>query len=121
LNSNVDGDSRDTTTPNAMLRSIEVLLLDDALGVGSRGLLTSWMIDEQNGKARIRSGLPATWQVANKPGTGANGAVNDIGVAWPPGGAPIVLSAYTDAPGGELANAESAIARAAAFAARRLG
>jgi beta-lactamase class A len=121
LNSNVDGDSRDTTTPNAMLRSLEVLLLGDALGVGSRGLLTSWMIDEQNGKARIRSGLPATWQVANKPGTGANGAVNDIGVAWPPGGAPVVVSAYTDAPGAELANAESAIARAAAFAARRLG
>jgi beta-lactamase class A len=118
LNSNIDGDPRDTTTPDAMLRSLQTLLLGDALSGTSRSLLTSWMRNEQNGSNRIRAGLPSTWQVANKPGTGANGAVNDIGVAWPPQSAPIVLIAYTDAPGAELAAGETAIARAGALAAR---
>ena len=119
LNSNIEGDTRDTTTPDAMLHSIETLLLGDALGGMSRDLLTRWMLNEQNGRARIRAGLPGTWRVANKPGTGANGAVNDIGIAWPPRGAPIVLAAYTTAPGAETAVSEVTIARAAALAARQ--
>jgi beta-lactamase class A len=118
LNSNIDGDPRDTTTPDSMLRSLRTLLLGDTLSGTSRGLLTSWMLLEQNGRARIRAGLPSTWQVANKPGTGANGAVNDIGVAWPPGGAPVVLVAYTNAPRAVLSDGETAIARAAMLAAR---
>ena len=77
------------------------------------------MLNEQNGKTRIREGLPSTWQVANKPGTGANRAVNDIGVAWPPRGAPIVMVAYTDAPAAETSDSETVIARAAGLAARR--
>jgi beta-lactamase class A len=119
LNSNIDGDPRDTTTPDAMLGSLQTLLLGDALSVTSRDVLTSWMGAEQNGRNRIRAGLPSTWQVANKPGTGANGAVNDIGVAWPPQNAPIVLIAYTDAPGAEPSEGETAIARATALAARQ--
>lgn len=118
LNSNIDGDPRDTTTPDAMLGSLQTLLLGDALSGTSGTLLTSWMRNEQNGRNRIRAALPSTWQVANKPGTGANGAVNDIGVAWPPQRTPIILIAYTDAPGAELADGETAITRAAALAAR---
>jgi hypothetical protein len=55
LNSNIDGDPRDTTTPEAMLRSLQTLLLGDALSDTSRGLLTDWMLHEQNGRARIRA------------------------------------------------------------------
>jgi beta-lactamase class A len=57
------------------------------------------MLNEQNGRNRIRSGLPSDWKVANKPGTSADkaGATNDIAVAWPPGRAPIVISVYIDA------------------------
>jgi beta-lactamase class A len=118
LNSNIPGDPRDTTTPRAMLGTLHALLLGDALSESSRELLADWMVAEQNGRARLRAGLPSTWRVANKPGTGANGAVNDIGVAWPPRGAPLVLVVYTDAPGTELADGEAAIARAAALAVR---
>jgi beta-lactamase class A len=118
LNSNIDGDPRDTTTPDAMLGSLQALLLGDALSRASHDLLTNWMLNEQNGRNRIRAGLPSTWQVANKPGTGANGAVNDIGIAWPGQGAPVILIAYTDAPGTEPSDGEVAIARAAALAAR---
>ena len=34
------------------------------------------------------------WPVANKTGTGSNGATNDIAVAWPPGREPILITAY---------------------------
>lgn len=118
LNSNLEGDVRDTTTPDAMLHTLQTLLLGDALKDASRERLTGWMLNEQNGKARARAGFPATWRVANKPGTGANGAVNDIAVAWPPRGKPIVLTAYTDTPGGTTALQEQAIAQLAALAAQ---
>ncbi len=120
LNSNIDGDARDTTTPATMLRTLQNLLLGDALSAQSRGLLRQWMLAEENGRARIRAALPATWEVANKPGTGANGAVNDIAVVWPPGRAPIVMVAYTHAPAAALAASELTIARAAARTARAL-
>lgn len=118
LNSNLEGDVRDTTTPDAMLHVLEVLLLGNALGDVSRDRLTEWMLNEQNGSSRTRAGLPASWRVANKPGTSANGAVNDISVAWPSRGEPIVLTAYTNMPGTNRAESEAAIAQAAALAVR---
>jgi beta-lactamase class A len=126
LNSNIESDPRDTTTPDAMLDSLQALLLGDALNGASRSLLAEWMVNEQNGKARLRAGLPMAgkrgdWRVANKPGTSANGAVNDIGVAWPPSGRPIILIAYTNAPGTDIAAGEAAIARTAAHTAREFG
>ena len=42
------------------------------------------MLNEQNGRSRTRTGLPASSRAANKPGASANGAVNDISLAWPP-------------------------------------
>lgn len=117
LNSNIEGDLRDTTTPDAMLGILQRLLLDDVLSESSRSLLTAWMLNEQNGKRRIRAGLPTGWRVANKPGTSLNGAVNDIGIAWPPLADPIIVIAYTHAPGTEIAAGEVAISRAARLAA----
>jgi beta-lactamase class A len=126
LNSNIEGDPRDTTTPDAMLGNLQALLLGDALSEASRSLLLGWMLNEQNGKARLRAGLRTAeeggnWSVANKPGTSANGAVNDIGVAWPPSGRPILLIAYTNAPGTDTAAGEAAIARIAAHTVRKFG
>ena len=119
LNSNIEGDVRDTTTPDAMLHTLQALLLGNVLGDASRGRLTEWMLNEQNGRSRARAGLPASWRVANKPGTSANGAVNDIGVAWPPKGQPIILAVYTNAPRTKTAESEAAIAQAAAMAAQK--
>lgn len=120
LNSNADGDPRDTTTPRAMLGTLQRLLLGDALDGASRELLTGWMVNEQNGKARMRAGLPPDWRIANKPGTSLNGATNDIAVAWPPKGAPLVLSAFVNAPHAEPAKRQRAIAQLAQFAMQRL-
>ncbi len=100
LNSNLPDDPRDTTTPDAMTGNLKSLLVDEeALSAASRSRLTNWMLNEQNGRNRVRLSLPADWRVANKPGSSADraGATNDIAVAWPPGRAPIVISVYTDA------------------------
>lgn len=113
LNENLPGDPRDTTTPRAMAGTLRRLLLGDALGAASRDLLTAWMVGEQNGKARVRAGVPGTWRVANKPGTSNNGATNDIAVVWPPGGSPIVLAVFVDAADADGAARQRAIAEVA--------
>lgn len=113
LNANEPGDPRDTTSPRAMAGTLRRLLLGDALGSASRELLTGWMRNEQNGKARVRAGVPAGWRVANKPGTSSNGATNDIAVLWPPVGAPIVLAVFVNAPAADGATRQRAIARVA--------
>jgi beta-lactamase class A len=113
LNSNLPNDVRDTTTPDAMSGNLKSLLVDgDVLRAESRIRLTNWMLSEQNGRNRIRSGLPSDWKVANKPGTSADraGATNDIAVAWPPGRAPILISVYIDAREATLERRASAIA-----------
>jgi beta-lactamase class A len=113
LNEHVAGDPRDTTTPRAMAGTLRQLLLGQALGAASRDRLTGWMINEQNGKARVRAGLPSGWRVANKPGTNLDGATNDIAVAWPPGAAPLVLAVFVDAPRADAAARQRAIAQVA--------
>ncbi|MDB5912677.1 MAG: class beta-lactamase [Ramlibacter sp.] len=94
LNTAVAGDPRDTTSPLAMLRTVHKLVLGDALSPSSREQLTTWLAGNKVGDARFRAGLMAGWRVADKTGTGPNGTSNDIGVAWPPGRQPIVLTAY---------------------------
>jgi beta-lactamase class A len=120
LNSNIAGDERDTTTPDAMVSNLRAVLLGDALTEPSRAMLSDWMLGEQRGKARIRAGVPAGWRVANKPGTGANGATNDIAVVWPPERRPIVMAIYVNALAASRQNGESAIAAIAGQAAMSL-
>lgn len=94
LNSAVPGDLRDTTTPAAMVQTLQKLMLGNALGSLQREQLVFWMKKNRTGDARIRAGVPTDWIVADKTGTGSYGTTNDIGVLWPPGRAPIVIVAY---------------------------
>ena len=98
LNTALPGDARDTTTPLAMARSLQKLLLGDGLGAPQRRQLKDWMIGNTTGATRIRAGVPAGWAVADKTGAGDYGTVNDIAVIWPPGKAPIVLAVYLTQP-----------------------
>ncbi len=95
LNTAIPGDERDTTTPAAMARTLQKLFAGDALPPAQRQQLKDWMLGTTTGDTRIRAGVPPGWQVADKTGTGSHGVTNDIGVAWPPGGAPVVLVIYT--------------------------
>jgi beta-lactamase class A len=100
LNSSIPGDLRDTTTPAAMMRSLQALTLGKALPDKERELLVDWHKRNTTGDTRIRAGVPAGWIVGDKTGTSsAHGSTADIGVAWPPGRAPIVLALYYTHPG----------------------
>jgi len=94
LNSNLQGDERDTTTPHAMVESLLRIFTQDVLSLPSRALLIDWMSTARNGTDRVRKGLPKTWQVGDKPGTGQYGAFNDIVITWPPERRPIFAAVY---------------------------
>lgn len=100
LNTNVDGDPRDTTTPAAMSALLQTVYTGTVLKPDSLDRLKAWMIACSTGDKRIRAGVPAGWIVGDKTGTGENGAVNDVAVIWPPNKPPIFLSIYTS--GGKL-------------------
>lgn len=94
LNEAKPGDPRDTTTPAAMLGTMQRLLIGDALSASSRDRLIGWLLASKTGARRLRAGLPAEWRVGDKTGTGDNGTANDVAIAFPPGRAPILLAAY---------------------------
>jgi beta-lactamase class A len=94
LNEAMPGDPRDTTTPAAMLANIRALILGDALTEPSRGQLKAWLLANKTGGGRLRAGLPGDWVVGDKTGSGDYGSTNDVGVIWPPGRAPIVVTIY---------------------------
>lgn len=114
LNSNTPGDPRDTTTPRAMVDSLLRLFTQDVLSLPSRALLIDWMTQSRTGLDRVRAGMPRGWQVGDKTGTGENGAVNDLVVAYPPGRRPIFVAVYTSEsklPVADLAAAHAEIGR----------
>ncbi len=94
LNSAIPGEVRDTASPASMAHSLQQLLLGNSLPAPQRQQLDAWMRGNTTGDKRIRAGVPAGWQVADKTGSGAYGSVNDIGVAYPPSGAPLVIAVY---------------------------
>lgn len=94
LNENAPGDPRDTTTPRAMVHSLQTFLFSDVLSPASRQHLQDWLVASRTGGARLRAGLPDSWRVGDKTGTGGNGAVNNVAVAWPPGREPLIVSVY---------------------------
>jgi len=111
LNSAEPGDPRDTTTPEAMLANLKILLLGQRLAVASRELLSRWLVENTTGAGKLRAGVPADWRMGDKTGMGANGATNDVAIAWPPGGAPILVAAYLTETDADLAARNAVLAR----------
>jgi beta-lactamase class A len=113
LNNVAPGDERDTTTPIAMLRDMQKILLGDVLSETSRKKLESWMVQNTTGAAMIRAGVPNSWSVGDKTGNaGANS--NDLAIIREPGGQTILLCVFVEAPGEtpeKRANKIAAIAR----------
>ena len=120
LNTAIPGDPRDTTSPEAMLRSIQALTLGNALSAHSRERLVGWMLATSTGQRRIRAGAPG-WRVADKTGTGRNGTTNDIAVLWPAKGRPTLLAVYLTGSPAEGPAREAALAEATRIALRGMG
>jgi len=114
LNEAQVGDPRDTTTPLAMLRTMQKLVLGDALTPASRAWLQRWLVETSTGDQRLRAGVPG-WKVGDKTGTaGDSGTANDIGVLWPPGGAaPVLVTCYLTRSTASPAQRDAAIAQVA--------
>lgn len=121
LNSAIPGDERDTTTPEAMARLLQRLVLGDGLPPQERQQLADWLRGNTTGARRIRAGVPASWTVGDKTGTGAHGSASDIGVVWRPGMAPLALAIYTTRPKAVAPADEAVIAEAARIVARWAG
>jgi beta-lactamase class A len=102
LNTAIAGDERDTTTPLAMARDVETVLLGKALSEASRRQLAEWLIGDKVGDKRLRAGLPASWRVGDKTGSGDIGTANVIGILWPPGRAPILAALYFTGSAGSM-------------------
>ena len=112
LNTNLPGDPRDTTSPAAMAALVRKLVLGDVLTEENRTRLQTWLKKAVPGPDRLPAGLPAPpWLVGHKTGTGSNGNVNDVAIAWRSGKAPIVIASYQS--GGTAPLATRAAAHAA--------
>jgi len=94
LNSAEPADVRDTTTPNAMIGGMQELLIGNRLRTLSRQRLLSWLTASKTGADRLRAGVPTSWRIRDKTGTGAHGATSDVAIIWPPGRPPILVAAY---------------------------
>jgi beta-lactamase class A len=94
LNLNTPGDLRDTTTPAAMAKSLAKLTLGDTLGTSQRTQLQTWLKANKTGTGRIRAGVPSSWTVGDKTGTGAYATSNDIAIIWPASCPPVILAVY---------------------------
>ncbi|MEQ8206510.1 MAG: class A beta-lactamase [Woeseia sp.] len=114
LNSNIKGDERDTSTPRAMTHSVYRLLNSDTLSSASKRRITEWLIASQTGFSRLRAGLPPGWTVGDKTGMGANGAANNIAIAWPPGRKPVVMTVFMSWSEADVDTLNAAHARIAA-------
>ncbi len=100
MNLVLSADLRDTTTPAAMAQLVANLTTGSLLSAENRQTLIQWMIDTRTGLRRIRAGLPQGWVAGDKTGTGLGSGTtnkyNDVALVYPPGRAPIVISAYYD-------------------------
>ncbi|EPC02648.1 hypothetical protein L861_09905 [Litchfieldella anticariensis FP35 = DSM 16096] len=94
LNEAIPGDPRDTTTPAAMTANLRSLILGDRLSQTSRDQLTTWLVSNKTGDARLRAGLPTNWRIGDKTGGGEYGTTNDVAVIWPPSRKPLIVSVY---------------------------
>lgn len=91
-------DFSDTTSPRAMLGSMQRVVLGDVLSPASRAMLERWLRANTTGKMRLQAGLPTGWAIGDKTGSGGDdghgASTHDIAVVWPPTGAPLLVTAY---------------------------
>lgn len=110
VNEAVPGDNRDTTTPNAMVKNLERLLLGDALSGKSRDQLHDWLKRNQVADGLFRAAIPEGWIVADRTGAGGFGSRSITAIIWPPEREPIVVALYLTQTEASFAERNKAIA-----------
>jgi beta-lactamase class A len=94
LNTSIPGDERDTTTPMAMAEDAHKALLGNALSDASRAQLEAWLVSDKVGDKRLRAGLPPSWGIGDKTGSGDHGTANVVAIIRPPGRTPLIAAVY---------------------------
>ncbi|GLZ29199.1 beta-lactamase [Lentzea sp. NBRC 105346] len=110
----------DTTTPRAIGRTYAKIALGRVLQPQDRERVMGWLLANTTSLNRFRKGLPADWRLADKTGSGDYGTANDVGITWPPGRGPLVLSVLTTKPDPQAPRDEELVARTAAVLAAEL-
>jgi beta-lactamase class A len=93
LNTFTPGDPRDTTTPAAMVATMETLLTGDALTPQSRAQLVDWMSGGGVTGALIRASTPEGWHVADRSGSGDFNR-NIVAMVTPPDREPYFIAVF---------------------------
>ncbi len=120
MSSATPGDLRDTTTPDAMVRDLNLLLVGQGLSDASRTRLANWMFGSKITGNLLHAGLPDGWKVGDKSGSGDHGTRNDIGIIVPPEAAPIVAAVYYTGSAAPPAARDQVIAESGRIIARSL-
>ncbi|RNF34782.1 class A beta-lactamase [Paracoccus methylarcula] len=110
LNEALPDDPRDTTTPQAMVATLDRLLFGGILSESARKTLVTWMENNLVADDLIRASLPQGWYIADKSGAGARGSRAITGVLGPEGRPERIVAIYmTETPASiETRNAEIA-------------
>jgi len=111
LNEGLPADPRDTTTPRAIARALEKLLLGQVLNHSSRDLLREWLSGHRVADDLFRAALPPTWSIDDRTGAGGYGTRGIVAVLYPPGRNPIVAALYMRDADVSLDQRNAAIAR----------
>ena len=94
LNQAIAGDVRDTTTPNAMNKTLQRILFEDVLTKDSKEQLKEWMKGNTVSDSLLRSVLPQAWSIADRSGAGAHGSRGITAVIWTKKREPLFISIY---------------------------
>ncbi|HNX77884.1 MAG TPA: class A beta-lactamase [Candidatus Rifleibacterium sp.] len=120
LNEATPGDFRDTTTPSAMARTVERLVLGQILSPKSRQQLKNWMLANEVAGKLIRAGVPVDWIVADRSGAGGHGSRAIVAIMWPPKAGPIVAAIYLTETEASFDERNAAIAEIGRFISREI-
>ena len=94
LNEARTGDPRDTTTPNAMVNTLNKILLGDVQTEKAKSQLITWMQENTVSDKLLRSVLPQGWSIADRTGAGQNGSRGITALIWHEKRKPIIVSVY---------------------------
>jgi beta-lactamase class A len=97
-------DTRNASTPRAMLALLAAIDRGGALSPQSRAVLLDTMTRTSTGKNRMRAGLPDGTVFAHKTGT-LQGVTDDVGIIRLPDGRHLALAIFVAGPEGHTAHA----------------
>lgn len=120
LNTNLPEDVRDTTTPASMVKSMQAILLGNALSSSSKEQLIAWLRGNTTGDKRLRAGISQDWEIGDKTGSGNNGATNDVAIIWPPHRKPLLMAVFYSESKSPLEKREGVIAEVGRIIAQKV-